>query len=176
MKKSLVFFLLCVFAIGARAQQMQVSGKVTDEKGEVLIGATVSEIGTKNGTVTDFDGHFNVSVSKKNAQLVVSYLGFETKTVDVAGRIKLNVVLKTSKQTLQELVVVGYGTQKKASVTGAISSINQTLLKQTPTANISNALVGKVTGLTAIQASGEPGNDASTLYIRGKVEFIVVIF
>ncbi|MCH4099599.1 MAG: TonB-dependent receptor [Prevotella sp.] len=171
MKKSLVFFLLCVFAIGARAQQMQVSGKVTDEKGEVLIGATVSEIGTKNGTVTDFDGHFNVSVSKKNAQLVVSYLGFETKTVDVAGRIKLNVVLKTSKQTLQELVVVGYGTQKKASVTGAISSINQTLLKQTPTANISNALVGKVTGLTAIQASGEPGNDASTLYIRGKATF-----
>lgn len=171
MKKSLLFLLLCVFALCVKAQQIQVSGKVTDEKGEVLIGATVSELGTKNGTITDFDGHFNVSISKKNAQLVVSFMGYETRTIDIVGKTKLNVVLKTSEQTLQELVVVGYGTQKKASVTGAISSINQTLLKQTPTANISNALVGKITGLTAVQASGEPGSDGSTLWIRGKATF-----
>jgi len=171
MKRSILVLMLCFAVSYAKAQQMQVSGKIIDERGETLIGATVGEAGTKNGTITDFDGNFNVKVSNKNAQLVVSFMGYETKTVDIGGKTKLNIVLKTSEQTLQELVVVGYGTQKKASVTGAISSINQTLLKQTPTANISNALVGKITGLTAVQASGEPGQDGSTLWIRGKATF-----
>ena len=83
----------------------------------------------------------------------------------------MNVVLKTSTETLEEIVVVGYGTQKKASVTGAITSVNQKILKQTPVANITNALVGKVTGLTAIQKSGEPGYDGATIYVRGKGTF-----
>ena len=98
-------------------------------------------------------------------------MGYEDAKVEVNGKQKVDVVLKTSTETLEEVVVVGYGTQKKASVTGAITSVNQKILKQTPVANISNALVGKVTGLTAIQSSGEPGYDGATIFVRGKASF-----
>lgn len=140
--------------------------------GETLIGATVREVGNNSsGTITDFNGKYAIKVSKKDAQLIVSYIGYEEQTVNVQGKTKIDIVLKTSSETIEETVVVGYGTQKKVSVTGAISSVNQKVLKQTPVANITNALVGKVTGLTAIQQSGEPGYDGSTIYIRGKATF-----
>ena len=152
--------------------EFQVSGTVMSQTGETLIGATIREVGVNNsGTITDFNGNYAIKVTKKNAQLIVSYMGYEDLTVSVQGKTKLDIVLKTSAETLEETVVVGYGTQKKVSVTGAISSVNQKVLKQTPVANITNALVGKVTGLTAIQSSGEPGYDGSTIYIRGKATF-----
>ena len=105
-------------------------------------------------------------------KLSVSYVGYEDQTVSVQGKTIVDIVLKTSEQTLEEVVVVGYGTQKKESVTGAITSVNQKVLKtKTPVANITNALVGKVTGLTAIQQSGEPGYDGATIFVRGKATF-----
>lgn len=171
MQKCLLTLLLCFIGVYARAQY-QVSGTVMDQTGETLIGATIREVGdNNNGTITDFNGKYTIKVSKKNAQLSVSYVGYEDQTVSVQGKTIVDIVLKTSEQTLEEVVVVGYGTQKKESVTGAITSVNQKVLKQTPVANITNALVGKVTGLTAIQQSGEPGYDGATIFVRGKATF-----
>ena len=171
MQKCLVTVLLCLLSFYVRAQY-QVTGKVIDQTGETLIGATVREVGNaSNGTITDFNGEYAIQVANKNAQLLVQYVGYEDAKIEINGKQKVDVVLKTSTETLEEVVVVGYGTQKKASVTGAITSVNQKILKQTPVANISNALVGKVTGLTAIQSSGEPGNDAATIFVRGKATF-----
>lgn len=171
MQKVLLTMLLCFIGVYARAQ-FQVSGTVMDQTGEALIGATIREAGeNNNGTITDFNGKYAIKVTKKDAKLVVSYMGYEDQTVNVQGKTVLDVVLKTSSEVLEEIVVVGYGTQKKASVTGAITSVNQKVLKQTPVANITNALVGKVTGLTAIQSSGEPGYDGATIFVRGKATF-----
>lgn len=171
MQKCLLVLILSFFSICATAQY-QVTGKVIDQSGETLIGATVREIGNDtNGTITDFNGEYAIKVKDKNSQLIVQYVGYEDLRVNVNGRQKVDVVLKTSMQTLEEVVVVGYGTQKKASVTGAITSVNQKILKQTPVANLSNALVGKVTGLTAIQSSGEPGYDGAAMFVRGKATF-----
>lgn len=171
MQKCLVTVLLCLISVYVRAQY-QVTGKVIDQSGETLIGATVREVGNvSNGTITDFNGEYAIQVTNRNAQLLVQYVGYEDAKVEVNGKQKVDVVLKTSTETLEEVVVVGYGTQKKASVTGAITSVNQKILKQTPVANISNALVGKVTGLTAIQSSGEPGYDGATIFVRGKASF-----
>lgn len=171
MKKLLLFTLILCSGICAQAQY-QVTGKVMDQSGESLIGATVREVGDlSNGTITNFDGEYAIHVLSKNAEIEVQYVGYEISRVLVNGKQKLNVVLKTSTELLEEVVVVGYGTQKKMSVTGAITSVNQTLLKQSPTANLSNALVGKMTGLTAMQSSGEPGADASALFIRGRATF-----
>ncbi len=171
MKRNSLILLLCLVSICINAQ-IQVSGIVMDQTGEFLIGATVQEIGnSNNGTITDFNGKYAIKVSKKDAQIKVSFMGYEDQIVNVQGKTELNVILKTSTQTIEEVVVVGYGTQKKASITGAITSVNQKVLKQTPVANISNALVGRVTGLTAIQSSGEPGYDAATIFVRGKATF-----
>jgi len=171
MKKNLLLIILSLISVAAFAQ-MQISGTVMDKKGETLVGATVLEVGTSNnGTITDFNGKFAIKISKKSALLKVSFVGYEDQVVEVQGKKTIDIVLETSTQALEDIVVVGYGTQKKASVTGAITSINSTVLKQTPVANISNALAGKVTGLTAIQTSGEPGQDAATIFIRGKATF-----
>lgn len=171
MQKCLFTVLLCLMSMYVKAQY-QVTGTVMDQTGETLIGATVREVGeNNNGTITDFNGKYAIKVSNKNAQLLVQYVGYEDQKINVQGKTTVNVVLKTSTETLEEVVVVGYGTQKKASVTGAITSVNQKILKQTPVANISNALVGKVTGFTAIQSSGEPGYDGATMFVRGKATF-----
>lgn len=171
MRKCLFTMLLCFISMYARAQ-FQVSGTVIDQTGETLIGATIRELGVaNNGTTTDFNGKYAIKVSKKDAQLKISFMGYEDQIANVQGKTQMDVILKTSTQALEEIVVVGYGTQKKASVTGAITSVNQKALKQTPVANITNALVGRVTGLTAIQSSGEPGYDAATIFVRGKATF-----
>ena len=129
MQKCLLTLLLCFIGVYARAQY-QVSGTVMDQTGETLIGATIREVGdNNNGTITDFNGKYTIKVSKKNAQLSVSYVGYEDQTVSVQGKTIVDIVLKTSEQTLEEVVVVGYGTQKKESVTGAITSVNQKVLK-----------------------------------------------
>ena len=126
-------------------------GLVKEANGEPIIGASVFVKGTKIGTVTNTDGEFSLDVPA-NATLLVSYIGFTTQEVALKGSANLNIVLKEDEaQALNEVVVVGYGTQKKATVTGAIASVSTKDLVQTPQANISNMLVGKMPGLIAMQ-------------------------
>ena len=146
-------------------------GIVRDESGEPIIGASVLVKGTKVGTVTNAEGEFSLDVPA-SGMLVISYMGFATREVPIKNNSNLKITLNEDEaQNLNEVVVVGYGTQKKASVTGAIASVTTRDLVQTPQANISNMLVGKMPGLIAMQRSGAPGEDNSTLLIRGVSTF-----
>ena len=146
-------------------------GIVRDESGEPIIGASVLVKGTKVGTVTNAEGEFSLDVPA-SGMLVISYMGFATREVPITSHSNLKITLNEDEaQNLNEVVVVGYGTQKKASVTGAIASVTTKDLVQTPQANISNMLVGKMPGLIAMQRSGAPGEDNSTLLIRGVSTF-----
>lgn len=149
-----------------------VKGKVTDsEKGEPIPGASIVLKGAQKGANTDASGTYSIAVPDRAAVLVFSFVGFESQEVTVDNQTQVNVVLKPDMKELNEVVVVGFGTQKKATVTGAIASITTKDLLQSPVANISNSLAGRMPGLFAVQGSGEPGNDASTLRIRGVSTF-----
>jgi len=143
----------------------EVTGYVLDEKGEPLEGVTVNERGVSNSTSTNEKGYYKITVKSANAVLNITSIGYETLQVS-AGNAS-SVVLKTLAGNLSDVVIVGYGTQKKVTNTGAQSSMTGKLLVQSPAANISNSLVGRLPGLFASQASGEPGNDQSKLRIRG---------
>jgi TonB-linked SusC/RagA family outer membrane protein len=151
----------------SNAPPKKITGKITDKTGFPLPGVTVKEKGGKAIAVTRSDGSYTINVSDNNATLVFSFIGFITKEIPLNGNAVLNVILEDSLQGLNEVVVVGYGTQKKESITGAISTIGTKDLLQSPVANLSNALAGRLSGLTAIQTSGKPGDDNSTLYVRG---------
>lgn len=160
-----IFFFLFAF-IQAEAQ-VRISGTIKDEKNEPLSGATINEKGTANSTSTDEAGAFQLSVRGSQSILVVSSVGHDTKEMAVGQKSSINVVLTSANKELDAVVVVGYGTQKKVTSTGAQASMGGKLLVQSPAANISNSMVGRMPGLFASQASGEPGNDQSTLRIRG---------
>jgi TonB-linked SusC/RagA family outer membrane protein len=148
--------------------QKTIKGKITNAKGESLPGATILEKGTKNSVSTDFDGNFTIDVSDSNSILIVSFTGYLTKQIaatDAGG--SMNIQLQEENQALNEVIVVGYGTQKKASSTGAIASIKGAVLTQNASANVSNGLAGRMSGVIANNRSGRPGDDNSTLLIRG---------
>ena len=145
-----------------------VKGKVTDgETKEGLPGVNIQIKGTKKGVNSSSTGEFTINVADKNAVLIFSFIGYETQEVIIGNRQLLNVSLKAGDKALDEVVVVGFGTQKKINATGAISTINTKELIQSPVANISNSLVGRMPGLFATQSGGEPGNDGSKIRIRG---------
>ncbi len=143
-----------------------VSGKVTDKSGETLIGVSVKVKGTNIGVTTNVNGEFSIS-APEDATLIFSYLGFETYELRLSGQTKLNIILNQSQSQLEEVVVVGYGTQKKTSITAAVSTMKGEVITAVPVANISNALGGRMSGLIVRQSSGEPGRDGSSMYIRG---------
>ena len=163
--------LCCMVSLPLIAQQSsslkKVNGTVTDSYGEPLLGVTVFVKGESIGTVTDMDGRFSLNIPSDRATLVFSYLGYETQEVALGGKAQIKVVLLDQDFGLKEIVVVGYGVQKKETVTGAISSVRTQDLLQSSQANVSNALVGRLSGLTAVQKSGEPGKDQATIRIRG---------
>ncbi|WP_046246723.1 SusC/RagA family TonB-linked outer membrane protein [Hymenobacter terrenus] len=148
-----------------------VSGKVVDAKGEALPGVNVVVKGSARGTSTSMTGEFTIPDIEKGTTLVFSFVGYVPKEVVIGEQLAINVTLAEDSQSLEEVVVVGFGTQKKATVTGAIASVSTKELVQSPVANISNSLAGRVPGLFAVQGSGEPGGDASTLRIRGTSTF-----
>ena len=163
----LVGLTICpVFAMASVAQQtIQVSGQVVDQDGEGLIGATVKVKGSQTGVVTDYDGNFQVN-APSNATLVVSYVGFKDREIAVNGRAILGQIqLESDAQVLDQVVVVGYGTQKKADLTGSVSIVNADELKRVSHNNISSMLEGKVAGVP-ITSDGQPGADPS-VRIRG---------
>ncbi len=146
-------------------QTIKVSGQVVDQDGEPLIGATVKVKGAQGGTITDFNGNFTIEASS-NAVLVISYVGYKDREIAVRGRAALEPIqMESDSQMLDQVVVVGYGTQKKADLTGAVSIVNAEELKRVSNSNISTMLEGKVAGVQ-ITSDGQPGADPS-VRIRG---------
>ena len=165
LQKPLVFlFLLCLFPLGAMAQSV-VKGTVNDEAGEPIIGASVKVQGTKTGAVTDFNGNFSVQADA-NATLQVSYIGYVGATVKVNGRNNIVVTLKEDSQTLSDVVVIGYGVQKKSDLTGAVASLKGEDIKNLSTTDAAAAMQGKVSGVQIINTSGDPAAGAS-IRVRG---------
>tara|TARA_R110002049_G_scaffold304822_1_gene500502 strand:+ start:1759 stop:5202 length:3444 start_codon:yes stop_codon:yes gene_type:complete len=146
--------------------QQTITGNISDENGTPLPGANILEKGTTNGTQADFDGNFTISIEDENAILVVSYIGFATKEVQVNSQTNLSINLEESSAGLDEVVVVGFGTQKKLNLTGAVSSIQSEDLENRPITSASQALQG-VQGVYINQIGGQPGNDAATIRVRG---------
>ena len=144
-----------------------VTGKVTDENGGVVPGVNVLVKGAQRGTVTDGSGRYSLSVPNENSTITFSFVGYTVQETVVGKRTTINISLTVDDKALDEVVVVGFGTQKKINATGAISSMGTKELVQSPVANISNSLVGRLPGLFATQSGGEPGNDGSKIRIRG---------
>ena len=143
-----------------------ITGQVKDNMGESLIGVTVQIKGEVGGTITDIDGKFTIKANIGD-KLVVSYIGYTPQEIMIDNREHFSIVLNEDVNELQEVVVVGYGTQKRLNVTGSVSSVSSNQLKQSPVANISNALAGRLPGIISVQRGGEPGNDGANIWIRG---------
>ena len=143
----------------------QIKGNVTDKNGEPIIGANITVKGTSRGTITDIDGNFTLEIPA-NAQIQISYIGYLTQDIAVGNKTSLAIQLVEDTQNLEEVVVVGYGTKKKINLTGAVAAIDGKALVQTPVANLSNAVAGRMPGVMALNSSGEPAS-GSTLSIRG---------
>lgn len=158
--------LVVIRSKNAGAADILVKGTVTDAKGVAVPGASVKLKGSAIATTTDAAGRYSIKVPD-NGVLMFSYIGFVSQEINVNNQGTINVKLAENSQDLSEIVVVGYGTQKKAVVSGAVTSVKGTDLAKTPTANLSNSLAGRLPGVTAIQSSGEPGYDGSAIRIRG---------
>lgn len=164
--RALMALVLCGTTSAAMAQ-VAVQGTVIDDTGEPVIGATVMEKGVPgNGTATDIDGKFKVNVKSNKAQLVVSYVGMTTQTYDLKGQTDVTIRLKEDAATLSEVVVVGYGTQKRSDVTGSVASLSEDQMRQTVVTNADQMLQGKMAGVQVTSNSGAPGG-ATSIRIRG---------
>ena len=164
LQKPLVFlFLLCLFPLGAMAQSIS-KGTVNDEAGEPIIGATVKVQGSQKGAITDFDGKFSIEAAS-NATLNISYVGYVTQKVAVAGRNNIVITMREDNTTLNDVVVIGYGVQKKSDLTGAVASVKGEDIKNLSTTDAAAALQGKVTGVQIIN-TGSPGEGAE-IRVRG---------
>ena len=146
----------------------RVTGQVTDNNGEPIIGASVVVKGKTTGGVTNVDGMFTLDGIREGSVLVISYLGFNSQEVSVGKQSNFNVVLSPDTKSLDEVVVVAYGTQKKATLTGSVAAISTKEIKQSPTSNLAVTLTGRLPGLSVLQRSGEPGRDNTLLYLRGR--------
>jgi len=165
---SRVIVLLFMLVIGSCLHAQQIArGFVVDEDGVPLIGANIMIKDSYTGTITDENGGFTLQVPGSDAVLVISYIGYAPTEVLVGSDFYVECSLKPDMTDLEEVMVVGYGSQNKVSVTGSITTVKSEELLKTPVANISNTLAGRVSGLIAVQRSGEPGKDQSTLKIRG---------
>ncbi|MBF8148605.1 TonB-dependent receptor [Winogradskyella sp. F6397] len=165
MKTKTSLLLMLFFSICSFAQQLEINGIVTSESdGMPLPGVNVIVQGTSRGTTTDFDGNYTISV-ERGVQLEFSYVGFITQTVTIENQTVLNITLEDDVASLSEVVVVGYGTQKKADLTGAITTVKSEDIEKTPNSNVMQSLQGKVAGVQVV-SSGSPGG-SPTVRIRG---------
>ncbi|WMI65706.1 TonB-dependent receptor [Aestuariibaculum sp. YM273] len=181
-KFKLVVLLLCITSYQIQAsegktkdfkteiQKRTITGVVKDATGMVLPGANVLVKGTTNGVMTDFDGEFQLDIEDKATTLVVSYVGFETQEIAIGSKSVFTVVMNENNEALKEVVVVGFGTQKKASLVSSITTISPKEIKG-PTSNLTTMMAGRVSGMIAVQRSGEPGADNSDFFIRGLGSF-----
>ena len=186
----IILFLTCVFAFSLHASaypdgtkmstdvkdqtltesiapQVPVTGKVVDSNGDPLIGATITIKGTSQGTVTNLEGVYNIVVDDASAVLVFSYVGYITMETAVGNQTEVNVVMEEDFQGLEEVVVVGYGTQKKSELTNAVVQTSGDAIKTTPAVSLSNSLAGRLAGLFVNQTNAEPGFDDAQIFVRG---------
>lgn len=165
------FFLWMISLAGsnANAQQISVSGNITDPSGESVPGVNILEKNTSNGTVSDMDGNYELTVSSSEAILVFSFIGFETQEVNVNGRSQIDVVFSEDSQNLEEVVVVGYGTQRERDLTSAITTVKSDDIIKTPNSQAMQALQGRVAGVQIV-SNGAPGA-SPTVRVRGVGSF-----
>ena len=164
---SLVFLMLFMTGM-AFAQQKTVTGKIIDQTGASLPGVTVLIKGTTVGVITDNDGNFSLTKVPQNGTLIISFVGMKSQEIAVGGKNVINVTLLSDVIGIEEVVAVGYGTQKRANVLGAVASVDGKQLQAIPSMNVSTALSGLIPGLTVIQGSGEPGQMTPRLMVRGR--------
>lgn len=157
--------ILCA-ALPASAQRT-ISGNVKDTDGYEVIGAGVFQEGTNNGTVTDLDGNFVLTVPD-GAEITVSSIGYKTVTFTIDSRTEYTIVLESDSEALEGVEIVAYGVQQRVSVTGSLSSVKSEDIVRTPVSSVGNVLAGQLSGVTTVQYSGEPGSDAATIFVRGK--------
>ena len=178
MKQKVVHFsklaaLMCLF-LGmwgatalAQSRGITIKGNVIDAAGQPVIGAAVTIQGTTTGVAADMDGGFTLTVPGENSVIEVSGLGYVTEVITVGKKQKFTVVLQEDTQTLDATVVVAYGTQTRATITGALTSIDNKALVKAPVADVTNVLAGQMPGVSTVQESGQPGEDYAKIYIRG---------
>ena len=164
-KQITVLFFLTVLPVWAIGQTITVRGTVTDDQGGTLLGVSVKEVGTTNGASTNNDGKYELRVNG-NASLLFSYIGYKNQTVQVNNRSVINIVLQQDVLGLDEIVVVGYGTQRKEAVTGSVVSIRGDIMREIPSTNMSQALQGRIAGVEMSQTSSKPGAEMQ-IRIRG---------
>ena len=167
MTKAAAALALCTIGTSsAFAQQKLLKGTVVDSNGEPLIGVNVSVKGTTIGIITDMDGNYALEVPA-NSTLVFSYIGYRSQEIPVGNQTSVNVTLIEDTQKIDEVVVVGYGVQKKVTVTGSVASLKGEELKASPTTNLTNGMVGRMPGVIGFQRSDEPGGGGTTIRVRG---------
>ena len=165
-KYALLYLLAAITAISATGQEMNISGQVTNDKGEPLVGATVTVVGSNKSAISDNSGKFSLSGVNKNGKIEVSFTGFVTQTFSIDERVSYVVQLQPASAAMDDVVVVGYGTQRKRNVTGAVSSISEKKIKEYPIVSADQALQGRTPGVQVFQTSGAPGG-AVQVRIRG---------
>ena len=151
----------------AFGQNQTITGKVTDEKGEALIGVNIIVKETNKGTTTNVDGKYTLSVPGSSSKIIYTFVSYESREVTVGNQSIINVSLTPDAKSLSEVIVVGYGVQKKATVSGSVVSVKGSDLQKSPSVNLSNSLAGRMAGVVAVNRSGEPGYDGSSIRIRG---------
>ncbi len=169
--------IVFLFSTSVVAQQTpsNIKGVVKDTKGEPVIGASILVKGTSNGTISDYDGKFELRVNEAKANVVVSYIGFKQQEKQVMANSFATIVLVENQTELDEVQVIAYGTQKKVTVTGAISSVQSKELLKSPVGSLTNALTGKLPGVSTVQYSGRPGADDAVVFIRGNGSPLVLV-
>jgi len=172
-----IVILICSFFFSNMiiAQEILVSGIVSGADGAILPGANILEKGTLNGTQSDFEGKYSLNITNEDAVLIVSFLGFVTIEEAVDSRTEINFTLQEAAESLDQVVVVGYGTQKRQSVTGSVATVDSEELSVVPVANTTNTLAGRLPGLITKQESGLPGSDGSSLSIRGFGSPLIIV-
>ncbi len=173
MKKNFLLLLATMLVFSSLwAQTLRVTGKVTDAlSNETLIGATIVVEGTTGGVITDVNGNFTIDVSV-GERLIISYIGYRSEQVVISDKTELFIALHPTTESLEEVVVVGYGTQKKESVVGAITSVGEVELANTGVSNITQSLSGKLSGVITYLNSGRPGEDEASILIRGRSSWV----
>lgn len=168
--------IVVITPVDSEKQQYKISGTVTDAtNGEPIIGANIIVEGTTLGTTTDVFGKFSMDIPNPSSVVLISFLGYITERITLGENRELDIKLVPDIKNLEEVVVVGYGTQKRVNVTGSVSTLDGKKIERVPVANASNTLVGRLPGLIAVNRSGEPGYDDASLSIRGFSNMLVIV-
>ena len=164
--RTALFLLFVAIGINLSAQTITLSGNVKDTTGEPIIGASILEKGTTNGTITDFDGNFNLSGVNSNATVVISYIGMKPQEINVNGKSKLDITLQDDATALEEVVVIGYGTVKRKDLTGSVASVGADAIAAVPVSSAVEAITGKLAGVQITTTEGSPDAEMK-IRVRG---------